>query len=160
MSNSLSMSWFLLIIIHCLGASEYYEPELIIVWVCWLLIAKSFIVLKYISSTNQRWHRQMSCAFEYGIDLLKQICSHMSPTFPLIETLYICTQHLLGDLSNHSVAFGLKMLLVHLFCVWVSGKYSINLIPYEIWFKVKFNEEIKYYRFSPACISGFFKCAI
>jgi len=30
----------------------------------------------------------MSCVFEHGINRLKQIDSHMSPMFPLIEALY------------------------------------------------------------------------
>jgi len=66
--------------------SEYYEPELIIVWVCRPLIAKSCVVLKYVSSTNDDTDK--SCVFEHGINRLRQIGSHMSPTFPFIETLY------------------------------------------------------------------------
>ena len=62
---------------------EYYESKLIIAWVCRPLILRSW------STSPQPGHRQISCIFYHGIDWLRKICSHMSPTFPLIQVLYL-----------------------------------------------------------------------
>ena len=83
--------------------SEYCEPELIIVWVCRPLIAKSCAVLKYVSSTNDDTDK---CLVFLNMELtdsdkLVVICPQRFPS----SKHY--TQFCLGNWSSHSAALGL-----------------------------------------------------
>jgi len=61
----------------------------------------------------------------------------MSPMFPLIEVLYQIyivwvTDQVIQVHLTYSHGYVPNMLLVHLLCVCVPYKYSINLIHYEV----------------------------
>ena len=129
----ISLGMDVLVWTSCLGYWIYvYEPEVIIVWVFRLLKEKSFVVLKYASLTNDDTGKYV---FEHGINRLRKICSHMSPTFPFIEAFYpIFVGQLMKPFQLHltySHEYP-KMSPVHLLRVCVTYKYSINLLRYEI----------------------------